>query len=97
MPEPTPEETQAIELFRSIRNILRVPFRKDLQDTDGQFPGDNQWKLPEPDKKALEDLPGPCNVTPPGLARFQFQENQVNETSTKETSEDSSSKETGGE
>jgi|GEM_PF-4944720 len=100
--ELTPEE-QALQIFRAIRNILRVPFTKDLRDTNGQFPPYRRWTLPNPEEKALEDIPGPCDEpqslagqTSTGSSKPQFQKTQGNETSTKEDSEGISSKQKGG-
>ena len=45
MPELTPEQRKALDEFKAIRNVLRVPFPQDLQDLKPpEFPQDRRWK-----------------------------------------------------
>lgn len=49
MPEKTSQDQPipALEEFRAIRNVLRVPFPEDLRDlTPPELPEDRQWNGP---------------------------------------------------
>jgi len=47
MPNLTAEQQKALDEFKAIRNVLRVPFPQDLKDLQpAEFPEDRRWKGP---------------------------------------------------
>lgn len=98
MSELTAAEKKAIEAYKLIRDALRVPFPKDLQDTNGKFPDDRKWITPALDKYALQDLLGSNSGTQdtPAQSASQGQGTQPAKKSAQTTTASGSAKQSGG-